>query len=65
MNNNNTTTCECTEAYYLAEENHWEPSHQCKACADYDAYLENEIEEYNAIRRELEERGETTHDLPF
>ena len=42
-------TCECTQAYYDAEYNHFEPEHRCKSCLDNDAKWEAELAEHEAM----------------
>ncbi len=59
--------CTCTPAYYLPDENQWEPSHTCMNCRlEEEAYYQ-ELEEKNTIWpiSSSVETVEVDDDLPF
>ena len=59
--------CTCTPAYYLPDENQWEPSHTCMNCRlEEEAYYQ-EVEEKNIIWPISSSVGtvEVDDDLPF
>ncbi len=60
--------CTCTPAYYLPDENQWEPSHTCMNCRlEEEAYYQ-ELEEKNTIwpiSSSSVETVEVDDDLPF
>lgn len=61
MNNDTTSTCTCTTAYFRPDDNQWEPSHKCESCMEEDAYLEHEMSQLDLYTRQRVEDD----DLPF
>lgn len=47
--------CTCTEAYYLPDENQWEPQHWCDYCIQKQAELDEQIDKHYHMIECLEE----------